>query len=332
VPSLIHEPPLTTVSCPHCPVCGGEGKKHHAGVCDPCGFASGEWDFRRCGQCGSLWLDPRPADECASRIYPPEYLTHGAPGDLLGPGGLRLELRLALLHLRYGYPARECGGVVRGLARVAATLPGLTRRVGYGVRFVRWGPGRLLDIGCGNGEFLLLMSKLGWRVQGLDPDPVAAAEARRAGLPVENDRIESARLDPASFQAITLNHVLEHLADPVRVFATLSGWLEPGGVLVVVCPNPEGLPARRFGRAWRQLDAPRHLVLPSPAALAGLARRAGLHTEVWTSARMSDWTAAQSLPRSRWRARAAAWICRVAIAADRMAGDEVFLIARKSAA
>ena len=138
--------------------------------------------------------------------------------------------------------------------------------------------GTLLDVGCGSGAFLAQMAALGWRTQGIDPDPAAVASAREAGLHVRQATL--ADLDTGqhagSFDAITLSHVIEHLHDPGGDLRRIERLLRSGGLLWIATPNLEALGLRRFGAAWLGLDPPRHLVLFTRASLEQLVRHAGL--------------------------------------------------------
>jgi SAM-dependent methyltransferase len=88
--------------------------------------------------------------------------------------------------------------------------------------------------------------------------------------------IKSPGFAEASFDAITLYHVIEHVPDPLDVFSECRRLLKPGGRLVMGTPNSESLGHRTFQRCWRGLEPPRHLQLFSPRTLAGCARRTGL--------------------------------------------------------
>jgi SAM-dependent methyltransferase len=333
---------VALVHRPNCPVCHRAGQLRFTGVRDYLGAVAGDWSFRECGGCQVLWLDPCPGPESRAALYPESYLTHTVPRDLLWPGTgrlgrLRSEVKIELLHRWYGYGMRSSRRLARGLAALMALLPGVKRRVGYGIRFVPAGKGRLLDVGCGNGEYLLIMSRLGWEVCGIEPDASAAALVRGLGFQVRSEPLEAVSLEPRSFGAITLHHVLEHLSDPAAMLERLARSLREGGLLVSISPNPCGLLARRFQTAWRQLDAPRHLVLLGPRGLKEIAHRAGLRPIVSTSARMSEWTIRHSAPvetagdtcLSNWTPRLMARLCQVWVELQPSAGEEVVLIARK---
>jgi len=135
-------------------------------------------------------------------------------------------------------------------------------------------------VGCGNGAFLKTAQTLGWSVQGIEPDPAAVETARRAGLPVEQGLLVENTFagrgeEETAFEAITLNHVLEHLHDPMRTLRLCYDLLRPGGVLWMATPNLASLGHRRYGPCWLHLDPPRHLVLFTPRSLKESLSRVG---------------------------------------------------------
>ena len=145
-------------------------------------------------------------------------------------------------------------------------------------------PSTLVDIGCGDGSFLLEAKQAGWTVLGTEV----------------NDRIPSPGLEiwgslddlrtRAPFGCITLWHSLEHLRDPMRALADLAEMLVPGGTFVVAVPNSRGWQARLFGRHWLHLDVPRHLFHFSLPSLRAELDRAGLEvTRVWHHEVEYDW-------------------------------------------
>ncbi|HEY2899178.1 MAG TPA: class I SAM-dependent methyltransferase [Polyangia bacterium] len=134
-------------------------------------------------------------------------------------------------------------------------------------------PGRLLDVGCGDGSFLAAAGERDrWQVAGTEINPDAA---RKKGLEVRESIKEIGKL-AGPFRCITLWHSLEHLRDPRAALASLAELLEPGGVLLVAVPNAAGWQARTFGARWFHLDVPRHLFHFSRKALTLAFQSAGL--------------------------------------------------------
>lgn len=137
--------------------------------------------------------------------------------------------------------------------------------------------GELLDVGCGNGQYIAQMRDLGWRVSGVERDPRGAAVARsKIGTERIHSDLETAgRAQPAGYDVVTLSHVIEHVFDPIETLTACRGVLRPGGLLVVATPNLESQGHRQFGRNWLHLDPPRHLHLFTRATLSSVVERAG---------------------------------------------------------
>ncbi len=131
--------------------------------------------------------------------------------------------------------------------------------------------GRLLDVGCGDGTFLLAARDSGWVVMGTE---VNTAIPCAAGLDVRQSLDQVQTNGP--FDCITLWHSLEHLRDPRATLKQLADLLTPGGLLVVAVPDAEGLQARVFGSSWFHLDVPRHLYHFGDRSLTRLLNDAGL--------------------------------------------------------
>lgn len=246
--------------------------------------APGVWSLLECQRCGLVWLNPQPVSEDIGNLYV-DYFTHmietSAATSLRPRTDWRQKVKMSVLATNFGYfhalptPAWECLGKVGGL------LPLLYDWVG---RLVMYLPaaarGRLLDLGCGDGAFLAAMRERGWEVLGVEPDPEAARLAReRYGLEVITGTLEVAALPTASVDAITLNHVIEHVPDPVALLEECGRVLQFGGKLVIATPNVESLGHRLLGASWPDLDPPRHLNLFSLRTLQASVEKAGLRTE-----------------------------------------------------
>jgi SAM-dependent methyltransferase len=150
------------------------------------------------------------------------------------------------------------------------------------LRFVRRATGgaanrSLLDVGCGDGAFLLAAKQKGWNVIGTEMQPQMA---RNSGLRVFEVLEETAALGP--FDCVTLWHSLEHLKDPLQSLKTIRSLLSPKGTVLIAVPDFGGFQARLFGRRWFHLDVPRHLYHFSKEALVSTLRLAGLEvTRTW---------------------------------------------------
>jgi len=152
-------------------------------------------------------------------------------------------------------------------------------------------PGRLLDLGCGDGTILSLARRDGWEVRGVELFPEHAQLLReRLGLPVEASDIMSYSGEPSSCSVVVLTHVLEHLPDPVGALRRIGDLLKPGGVAVLEFPNIDGWDQRlrrlfeRVGlhrRRYAPTYVPGHVQEFCRASFAIAATRAGLTLERW---------------------------------------------------
>jgi SAM-dependent methyltransferase len=96
------------------------------------------------------------------------------------------------------------------------------------------------------------------------------------GLDVIVGEIFDDRLQPASFDLITMWSVLEHVPDPLAVVARCRSLLRPGGVLAFYVPNFRSVNAALFRNRWYHMDAPRHLSIFSPRSARRLLDSAGM--------------------------------------------------------
>jgi SAM-dependent methyltransferase len=139
----------------------------------------------------------------------------------------------------------------------------------------RDGAKTLADVGSGTGSLVLRAAQLGWKAEGLEPDEAAVAVARSRGAVTTRGTAEALR--DSAYDVVTMNHVIEHVHDPVAALADCRRSLRPGGSLWLATPNIGSLGYTLFGSAWYGLDAPRHLTVfsePVNGALtaAGFAR------------------------------------------------------------
>jgi 2-polyprenyl-3-methyl-5-hydroxy-6-metoxy-1,4-benzoquinol methylase len=141
-------------------------------------------------------------------------------------------------------------------------------------------PGRMLDVGCGAGELLEHFAERGWETYGIDPGAAAVAAAARRGARVHQGTLRDQPWQSGSFQLITFQHALEHIADPIDALRRAGALLVPGGLLIVDVPNWSCWQRRLLFRSrWVHLDLPRHLQHFSPRALDRIATELDLRVK-----------------------------------------------------
>jgi 2-polyprenyl-3-methyl-5-hydroxy-6-metoxy-1,4-benzoquinol methylase len=117
----------------------------------------------------------------------------------------------------------------------------------------------LLDVGCGTGDFLQTAQLNNWTVSGIEPNQ----EARRiANKKTNNSVFDTGQLlefNDASFDVITLWHVLEHLPDLENQMTVFKKLLKPSGTLIIAVPNYKSFDAKHYKQFWAAYDVPRHL-------------------------------------------------------------------------
>jgi SAM-dependent methyltransferase len=192
---------------------------------------------------------PFVSEDELGRLYPPAY----APYDLPDRGFARMA-SLAI---------RRWQGF---LALRTPPLGALRERA----------PGRVLDVGCGRGDLGETLVRAGWRVTGIDPSPEACAVAARRGIDARVGTPATLDLEPGAYDAVSFQHSLEHVSDPLAALRSVAAALRPGGLVLITVPNFGGWQARVFRSRWYHLDLPRHRTHFTAQGLETLLRRAGL--------------------------------------------------------
>jgi 2-polyprenyl-3-methyl-5-hydroxy-6-metoxy-1,4-benzoquinol methylase len=254
-----------------CPLCGGHDVATLGWLHDVALGVPGTFPLARCRGCGLLHQNPRVRADQLDRAYPDNYPAHARDAEM--PRMLR----------RAGPAVRWALATWLGYKHLAAAHTGATDRAWARLHrrkirenFPPWiGGGRLLDVGCATGRFLHQMKAVGWRVGGVEIDPMAAAKAKTVTPDVFVGDPVDAWFATGSFDVVTSFHVVEHLPRPLAALERMLAWLAPGGLLIVEVPNAGGAGGRLFGRYWSGLDFPRHLVHFTPATMAAMVERAG---------------------------------------------------------
>jgi SAM-dependent methyltransferase len=242
-------------------LCEASGSILYADVRDRLFGVPGNWAIRECTNtaCGLLWLEPRPTLASVAEFYK-NYYTHGDEAI-----GATRSLTLRSLAGRLFALVFRCAGVERlrddfvrlGLAHVE--------------------PGRLLEIGCGNGSRMSIFARRGWVVEGQEIDPDAARVVRARGHRVHEGLLENVGLQAETYDVVIADHVIEHVIDPLSLVRECYRVLKPGGRIILAAPNTGSVGHARFGEYWVGLDVPRHLWGFRLSSLSALLAKAHFH-------------------------------------------------------
>ncbi len=143
-------------------------------------------------------------------------------------------------------------GTLPDVAAVARSAKIARRRLAAIARLLQAPPSQieLLDVGCSSGAFLMVAAREQFVVRGVEPSPLAAATARSAGLDVFNGLLHEAQFADASFDAVTLIELVEHVIEPIELFRECHRILRPNGVLLLNTPNAASWTARFMKQRW----------------------------------------------------------------------------------
>ncbi|WP_425076389.1 class I SAM-dependent methyltransferase [Psychroserpens sp. S379A] len=135
---------------------------------------------------------------------------------------------------------------------------------------------RLLDVGCGTGDFLKIAKENNWQVSGIEPNSNARkiANGKTGNFVFDSDQL--LKFKPQSFDVITLWHVLEHLPKLENHISIFESLLKPNGRLIIAVPNYKSFDALYYKKYWAAFDAPRHLWHFSQQSISKLVQQQGM--------------------------------------------------------
>lgn len=186
---------------------------------------------QQCEECGFRFTQDAPEEAQAGRYYESEeYISHS-------------NTSRGIINRVYQFSRNL---MLRKKAKLVRKITGISR-------------GTLLDIGSGTGFFAGFMKTKGWNVLGIEINEKARNFSRKEfGIGVlEPSEIKN--VEPASFDCITLWHVLEHFYDPYKYMEDISRLLRPGGKIIIALPNSGSYDCSKYGEYWAAWDVPRHL-------------------------------------------------------------------------
>jgi len=245
----------------NCRICGGEiAATWHA---HEMMHGTGEaFDYAECSECGCVQISKIPAN--LGRYYGDRYYSVARVNPLVRAAK---EARLTYLATGRGLMGRLMTARLPRERDESVAPQGISKNA------------HVLEVGCGNGYYLLRLFELGYRrLWGIDP--FIDARAVRT-VPVRLECRSLLDVDPGEgpVDAVLFNHSLEHIAEQHETIERARELLGTDGLCIVRIPTVSSWAWEHYRCYWVQLDAPRHLYLHSRRSLALLASQHGFEVE-----------------------------------------------------
>jgi 2-polyprenyl-3-methyl-5-hydroxy-6-metoxy-1,4-benzoquinol methylase len=283
------ETTINTFSVKLCMICGTEGGKKYKDLTDRNFGTTKGWNISECTnkKCGLLWLNPMPTKEDIGKAYESYYTHSDQKKSILDFS----YLEKPYLAVQYGYYS-SISFWKKMLGLLVYLIPIVKNKFDFGILYLKnIKEGKVLDFGCGNGWTLDNLKNGGWDCYGLDFDSKAVEHCKSKGLKVSLGDIPSQNYPDDYFDAITINHVIEHVHEVDELLLNCFKKLKKGGKLVIATPNVENWQHKFYGQYWFQLDPPRHLHLFTIGNLETIVKRNGFSVlKSFSSFRMDAWS------------------------------------------
>ncbi|MDD3877461.1 MAG: class I SAM-dependent methyltransferase [Bacteroidales bacterium] len=205
-----------------------------------------EYQLHKCDVCKTFFLNPQPSQQMLAKAYDDSY--YGASDKKFnGP----VEIVLDYFRRKR---ARQCSKLLKDNDDV-------------------------LDIGCGNGNFLISLLKYGnYNLYGTELEGKSAQRAAAHNkINLNLGHLNVKHYKKESFSLITLFHVFEHLSNPRQTLENIDYLLKDKGHVVFSFPNIFSFQSRFFKGKWLHLDPPRHLFFMAPTTFISLMQYKGYY-------------------------------------------------------
>ncbi len=212
-----------------CPICGEQSHKKHAEGKDH-NVTGNVFTITECMNCGFRFTNPRPKEKHIYKYYQSKnYISHSST---------KKGFINKVYHLVRSYQFYKKKKIIQKFSNIKK--------------------GKILDVGCGTGDFLKHMASSGWEADGVETDKGAKRVAeKKLGKKIE-EKLDLVN-EENKYDVISLWHVLEHVYNVEGYLKKLNKLLKRGGVLVVGVPNCASYDAKKYKGNWVAYDLPIHL-------------------------------------------------------------------------
>ena len=250
-----------------CPICGsGVITVWHQGLSFQYQIAghkeSWKYDVLDCADCGLGYISPIPPSHILSSVYGCDYHCYGKP-----IGGSISPMKALVGKWRFdGFDKVQVSSLFSRINRSTAIAvewasgSNITYTLGIPLQLTK--NASILDFGYGTGGWLTAMQELAYsNLFGYDIAVNKYEDQRltRQGITLFKGNLKCLQNSGVLFDLIRLEHVLEHLPDPVSTLSALRQLLNPNGVIVMTFPSRSNIASRKGGLRNVLLELPRHL-------------------------------------------------------------------------
>ena len=250
-----------------CILCGEKRTKPLYRTTDRMFGIKGTFTSVKCAGCGLIYLNPRPSVG-SLRVYYPEAEYYSYSPHIILRKRSKFSLKPYLKNKAYNRQSLT-GKIVREILKWKGNSL-------WSIAASRPPRGRILDIGCGTGDNLLIFKRFGWVTAGVEISEKACYIGNERKLNIFCGPLEKAGFPDNFFDFIILNHTLEHLPNPLISLFEVKRILKSNGTVMICLPNHGSIQAKFFNKFYWQIDSPRHLFSFTPKTFEKMAKKVKL--------------------------------------------------------
>lgn len=227
-----------------CPICGSKKYSAEFSSRDQRYGAGSDLKFNivKCKICNFKFLNPRPKEESIGLFYKMDFHKPGR------------GFAYSIIRPFFNFVQNE-----------------IIRKVKSYIK-----EGRVLDIGCGNGQLVSLLADTGYSVYGVEPSSEAVnffpVNVRSR---IFNKNINECGFEDNSFDCVLMFQSLEHVHNLEKIFSNIRKILKPEGMLWISVPNDDFFESKLFGAYYYNLEVPRHLYFFTKKSLQAILEKEG---------------------------------------------------------